>query len=941
MALLLKALAAVALAAATLWTTTTHPVASAPPVPTRAALWPGAASWARAVEDTLALDEKLGQLVAARVTEATESQTLRLAAEGRIGTVVFAEAPVERHLQRVVEWQTAAPVPVLVTGPVAAEEAPALPPALALGAAGQADLVYLAGRALAQGASNLGVHVPASPLLVAPGGSPFGDASTDRSPLAVALVRGLRDGGVMPAARLDGLASPSDYDALVRAGLMETQIRVTPADTLAAVVERVRAIRQRHGFHGLLTARVEREALAVAPDLVAAGVDQIETDRPEGLARVLAAGVQTGNLTAERLDEAVERVLAAKAWNGLDRLHLSTSRGTDAASGGPVVRLSPWRPPSSDLLHRADLLEREIARRAVTVLQPEDGPLPAVGAAAPERVVTLLLDPGLEPDLSLPFANTVSTGFGPQTEATYVRLGLGEPAERYAAALASAEDADLVVVGAYPADGALAARHRSLVGTLLRSDQPVVVAVFGEPGLLAGLPRPAATVAAYGTSAAAQEAAAQAIVGQIDVTGRLPTPIVGLYGSGSGVRLRQQALRPGSAEEAGLRPDAVERLRRVLDEAVASGAFPGAGVAVGRDGVLVELGGVGRLTRGGDPATASTAYDLASLTKVVGTTTAVMMLTEQGLLDLDAPVASYIPEYRQMGKGSVTIRHLLAHTAGHRPFYPFYREGILDREAVLEFVFADTLQYRPGTRSRYSDFDMIVLGEVIERVTGEDLDEYFRTSIFEPLGMTATGFRDVGVVDRTAAPTENDRIWRHRTLQGEVHDEAASVMGGVAGHAGLFSTAEDLSHFAFLLASGGEAYGTRLFRRTTLDRFTERLRLRSTYPTGLGWMVQDPGPGYSSAGSLFGPRSFGHTGFTGTSLWVDPEQELFVVLLSNRVHPTRRNRGIRDVRAELADAVAGAVRTPPGLAARGLGFGPVPDDLPRVATVPNPPPTSG
>ncbi len=940
MALILKLVAAVSLATAALWTSSTLPVASVPAAPTATALWPGARSWARSVEDTLSLDAKLGQLVAARVTHATESQTRRLTAEGRIGSVVFPEAEVARHLDRLDEWQSAAPIPVLVAGqPVAADAAPTLPAPLALGAAGQSELAYLAGRALASGARPLGVHTPRSPLVVAPGGSPFGDASSDRSALGVALIRGLRDGGVMPSARLDGPAEASDFRAFVRAGLMETRLRVSASDSLPRVLDQIGAIRS--DFNGLLVAEVDRAALNAAPALVEAGVDQIETDAPEALARALADGVRTGRLGPARIDQSVQRVLAAKAWNGLDALHPSTGRDAETAGGVQPLRFSPWRPPPTDLLHRSRLLDREIARHAVTVLQDEEGPVPLVGPRAPHSVLTILLDPSLDIDHSLPFANAVSTGVDEGTEATYVRLGLGESAERYADALRRARQADVVVVGAYPSDGALAARHRSMLETLLRSDRPIVVAAFDTPRLMAGLPRPAALVAAYDAHRASQEAAAEAIVGQIAVTGRLPVPVVGLYRAGAGARLRQQAIRPGTPEEAGLDPGAIGRARRVLEQAVESGAFPGAGVAIGRGGVLIELDGVGRLTRGGAPATAATAYDLASLTKVVATTTAVMMLVEQGRLDLDDRVVEYIPAYGAMNKGAVTIRHLLTHSAGHRPFYPFYRDGILDREGVLEFVFADTLQYRPGARSRYSDFDMILLGEIIERITGEDLGDYVHETIYEPLGMAHTGFRHAGDVDRTAAPTEYDRAWRGRTLQGEVHDEAAWVMGGVAGHAGLFSTAHDLSRFAFLLASGGEAYGTRLFRRTTLDRFTERVRLQSTYPTGLGWMVKDPGESYSPAGSLFGPRSFGHTGFTGTSIWVDPEQELFVVLLSNRVNPTRRNSGIREVRADLADAVAGAIRTPPGLAVRGLGFGPIPDDLPRVAAARNPASAAG
>ncbi|MGB3542533.1 serine hydrolase domain-containing protein, partial [Rubrivirga sp.] len=363
----------------------------------------------------------------------------------------------------------------------------------------------------------------------------------------------------------------------------------------------------------------------------------------------------------------------------------------------------------------------------------------------------------------------------------------------------------------------------------------------------------------------------------------------------------------------------------VLEAAVRDGAFPGGAVAVGRDGVLLRLRGYGTLTPGGSRVTPETAYDLASLTKVVGTTAAAMQLVEDGELDLDAEVVQYLPRYRGLGKEFVTVRQLLEHSAGHRAWYPFHANDRLDRRAALDFIYADTLRYPPGTRSRYSDFDMIVLGEVLEAVAERPLDQLLDEQVFAPLGMNQTGFREVGVVDPAAAPTETDSFWRGRTLQGEVHDEAASVFGGVAGHAGLFSNASDLSRFAFVLSNGGRGYGTRLFHRATLDSFTRHVRLRSTYPTALGWMV-NAGRGNTSAGAL-SARAFGHTGFTGTSIWIDPETRLFVVLLTNRVHPTRRNRQIRDVRTSLANEVANAVRTPSGMAHTAWGFGPVPDDL--------------
>ena len=916
MALVLKLAVAAALATAAVWTTATRPVSPAPAAPSAAALWPGAASWSAGVADTLTVGEKAGQLVVARLAEGG-------AAPAGVGGVVVSGGPLDAHLGRLRRLQEAAPLPLLVLTDGAdrvglpLEGTPQFPRPLAFGAAGRADLVYLAARATAEAARAVGVQSPGSPLRV--GASPFGDPSESRAALDAALVRGLRDGGALPAAALDAEADVREAGPLVRAGLMEIRLRARAAETAGAVAARVRAVRAESGFNGLLVLDLESGAPAeTAVAAVEAGADAVLTGAPRETARALEAAARAGRL-GPRLDESVRRVLAAKAWAGLAA---APERGAARdGTGAKALRLSLWRPPSAALLHRAALLRQEVARRAVTVVQDEGGPLPIVGSGAPARVLAVLLD--ADSTRLAPFAEHVAAGLDAGVAFTAARLGPDVGDARFARVLAVAGRADLVVLVA--ADD-LDARQRAVAERALASGPPVALVALGAPGLAEGLSRPAALVAAYGADRAAQRAAAEAVAGQVAVGGRLPVAVAGLWAAGSGRRLRQQALRPGTAEEAGLDEATAERVDAVVRRAVRDGAFPGAAVAVGRDGVLVRLRGYGALTPGGAPATETTAYDLASLTKVVGTTAAVMRLVEAGEISLDAPVRTYLPDYRPVG-GTPTVRQLLSHSAGHRPFYPFYARGVLDREGVLAFVYADTLSYRPGARSRYSDFDMIVLGEVIEAVTGRPLDEALREMVFRPLGMRHTGFRQPGALDPTAAPTERDGVWRGRTLQGEVHDEAASVMGGVAGHAGLFSTAEDLARFAFALASGGEAYGARLFRPSTLDRFTERVRLESTYPTGLGWMLQETGRARSSAGSVFGPRSFGHTGFTGTSIWVDPDQGLFVVLLSNRVHPTRRNRKIGAVRSDLADAVAGSVRAPSGEAVESWGFGPVPDDL--------------
>ncbi len=912
MSLIVKVVTAIGLAAVAVWSTTSVPVTAPAVAPV---LWASAEAPARAVADTLALDAALGQLVAAPETAPGVDG---LVASGRLGRVVVGPRTVDGRLQQVRGWQARAPLPLALAtdDERVALDGPTSASAAELAASGRPDLAFMTGKARAEAARALGVQSPGTALVLAAGASPFGP--TPGSEVERGWVRGVREGRALPSARLVDASGLDGLDALAEAGLMEVHVDAQTPRGVALVAE----VAGRATFNGLVVADLGGTAVG-AVDAVRGGADLVLSATPAAAYDSLARAVQTGRLGAERVREASRRVLAAKVWSGLDL----APPAADAPDGADrPLQIDPWRAPSASLVRRSELLAGEVARSAVTVVQAQPT-LPLVGPDA-RRVVTVLLDPGADVEAGLPFANTLASALGPARQAGYARLGLGDGDDHYGAALAAANQADVVVLGAFPeADGRLAPRHLAFVRAL-NDRRPVVLVALGSARLATGIRRPEALVVAHDRTEAAQVAAAQAIAGQIAVGGRLPYGVAGVAEAGGGDRYRQQVVRPGAPDEAGLDAQAADRVDDVMRQAVASGAFPGGAVAVGRAGVLVRLQGYGRLSPGGTAVTADTPYDLASLTKVVGTTATAMRLVEQGRLDLDAQVSDYLPDYRPVGARSVTVRQLLAHTAGQRPWYPFHANGISDREGALDFIYADTLRTAPGTRSRYSDFDFIVLGELLQRVASEDLDDLFADEVFRPLGMDATGFRGVNVRDPLAAPTEYDGSWRGRTLQGEVHDEAASVFGGVAGHAGLFSTASDMARFGFVLANGGEGYGTRLFRRTTIDRFTERVRLQSTYPTGLGWMVNY---GETSAGSEFGPRSFGHTGFTGTSIWVDPEQEMFVVLLTNRVHPSRRNRRIRDVRPALADAVAGAIRTPPGDPAQAWGFGPVPADLPRVA----------
>lgn len=392
-----------------------------------------------------------------------------------------------------------------------------------------------------------------------------------------------------------------------------------------------------------------------------------------------------------------------------------------------------------------------------------------------------------------------------------------------------------------------------------------------------------------------------------------------------------------SRPQHGMDPGLRSQLDSIMHSALVGGAAPGAALAVGRYGQIVHMRAYGRIdtASGAAAMTDSTRFDLASLTKVVATTTAAMILEESGLLDLDRPVSFYLPELNAPEKAGITVRRLLAHNSG-------FRSGALWRDArglsaFLSAINERPLAYTPGDSTIYSDWGLILTGAVVERITGKPLDDFLQQRVWGPLGMRETGFNplahapiasgadcitgvrmDHPLLPRIAA-TEIDTVYRKRLVHGVVHDENACALGGVAGHAGLFSSVRDLSIFARMMLNGGEHAGVRILKPTTIARWTARQGPRSS--RALGWDTPAPG---SSAGRFFSPRSFGHTGFTGTSMWMDPERGLFVVLLTNRVNPTRANTRHEPLRHAIADAVQQSVRDAPV-----VEWTPAPEPAPR------------
>lgn len=679
-----------------------------------------------------------------------------------------------------------------------------------------------------------------------------------------------------------------------------------------------RIVREEWGFEGVIvtdalwmggaskSAASGADAGSLAVRALIAGNDVIldPAEHKLMIAAVVRA-VEDGAISVARLDSSVRRVLVAKAKAGLDRDRFVDERA--------VASRVPDRV--------ADSVAAAAVRRSLVLAR---GSVAASPVARLRRGDTLrvfsYLDEGEHPAAGvspgLAFAGELAALLGPRGVVVDAVAWTPRTTPSFADVVRKARGARAVVLAPF-------VRPLALKGTIglppaaegvfravmaVRPD-PVVVS-FGDPYLIHQLPAVRTYLLAWNPwSPEAERAAARVVAGSADAPGQLPVSLEGRMASSV-----SSPSAPTAAARAIVQRALLDSLTRVLDGGVADSAFPGAYAVVGTRGGVTASYGAGRIDW---PASAPrpnehTLWDLASLTKVVGTTSAVMQLVDQHRLALGAPVRRYLPAWTGPNKDRVTLRQLLTHSAGLPASVKYYKQATT-RDSVLRLVYATPLDTAPGARTLYSDVGAMLLGEVVERVAGEPLDAYLSRHLFAPLGMTDTRFVRVGpgapsAVARArlaarAAPTERDP-WRGRLVRGEVHDENAYVLGGVAGHAGLFSSAHDLARFARALLGDGRLGSARVFAPGTVARFTTAADPAAS-SRALGW---DTATGDNSAGHLMSPVAFGHTGFTGTSLWIDPANGVFVLLLSNRVNPTRDNQRIGAVRVALADAAMAALR---------------------------------
>ena len=849
------------------------------------------------------------------------------------------------------------------------------PTAMAVGATGDPGAAEWMGRASGRDARALGIHwifAPVADVNVNPRNPvinvrAFGEDPQQVGAMVAAFVRGAQQARVLSTAKhfpghgdtaVDShLSLPvleadtrrlqavelAPFRAAIDAGvasIMTAHIAVPaltadvalPATLSAAILTDL--LRRQMLFQGLVvTDAMEMGGISrrwwsgqAAVETLAAGADVILL--PPFVRAVHAALVRAaerGELAAERLEEAVRRVLSAKARLGF----------TGGVGQPPLSAL-----PDRFALARDAVEAQRVSDSAITLLRDKGDLLP-LDSRRRWRVAVV----GISDSSSAPTTDALVRSLRQDLESvssySIDSRTRGDGAARIVTAVARADVLVMAVrvrVRSSTGTISLPTRQASYAEMLADLDVPTVVVALGSPYAIAGFPQAETALSAYGWSEPLQRAVARAVVGAIPIRGHLPVTVPGLYKVGYG--LQREVLDAGLQAAEGETPPATiapgatggsldddrrpkplrshlraidfEAADQALQSAIADKAFPGAVYAIGHRNTLVRMQAHGRHTydSGAKAMRVDAIFDLASLTKVVATTSVAMRAVEVGALRLDYPVAALVSEFSGDDKDQVTVRSLLTHTSGLPAYVEFFRDydpgaaGPAVRQAILQRIYSTPLEATPGTRYAYSDLGIILLGEVLTRALGEPFWQYAEREVFGPLEMHATRWLPPLEWRSRIPPTERDP-WRGRLVWGHVHDENTYAMGGIAPHAGLFSTAGDLAIFAQTLLNGGTYRHHRTLRRNTIESWTRRQGNVEGSSRALGWDTARP----SEMWSMFSPTAYGHTGFTGTSLWLDPSRELFVVLLTNRVHPSRESRRHLKARIDFHQAVVTAVDT--------------------------------
>ncbi|MCX6133987.1 MAG: serine hydrolase [Ignavibacteriales bacterium] len=916
----------------------------------------GGSEWVESTLQHLTLQEKVSQLIFPSIQGSYYAEDAgawreleRLVVTRKVGGLVLSIGDVYEYAVQMNRIQELADVPLLVAGDfeygvaMRVPRATAFPRAMAIGATRNVRYAFDIAKATALEGRALGVQQNYAPTIDV-NNNPrnpvintrsFGDDVTLVSDMGAAYVKGTQAGGMVSTIKHFPGHGDTDIDthlglvtlnldkkhfetvelppfkAAIRSGAMSVMVGHLAAPALdtgtgipATVSPRITTdlLRNELHFDGLIVTDAMRmravsgkygagEASVLA---LKAGTDVVlmPADIDVAIDAVVAA-VRRGEISERRIDASVRKLLKTKQWAGLDR-----NRFVDIQQVSGIVAS-----------REHEILAREVARKAVTVLGNRKDILP-LSPTDTRKFLDLVVSDTEDPRDGRNFHSELRSR---RNNIEFAKVDPRSNEIEYDAVLESAKSVDVILCQLHlttrsgEMTGFVSSKQKALLSRLASLGKPVIAIAFGNPYVIMDFPKIDAYVCAYSNSDVMQDAVAEVVFAESPAEGKLPVAIPGLYKFGDGVAYPKMRLRRGLPEEAGFSREGLEKVDAIVEQAIRDTAFPGAVLVIAKDGIIVHEKAYGAYDY--DPYSrrvdVSTIFDLASVTKVISTTSAMMRLVGEGKIKLDDPVVKYVPKFGQNGKEHITVYNLLVHNSGLVGWGRFF-EVWKTPQKLLDTVFAAKLMYKTGDTTIYSDLGLITTGKIIEKVAGTTLDRFVDSVFFKPLGMSSTMFNPPERLWNHVMPTEVDNFWRKTgvAVRGTVHDENAWVLGGVSGHAGLFSTAPNLAILLQMELNGGTYGGKRYLREDIIRQFTTRQSEKST--RGIGWDMKPASRSW--AGTLLSTKTFLHTGFTGTSVAADPERNLVVVFLTNRVYPTRDSQKISAVRPQVHDAVVRALR---------------------------------
>ena len=919
--------------------------------------------WVDSLMESMTEEEKIGQLFMIRAhsnlgqdhVKAVKSQIKKF----HVGGLCFFQGTPEKQIELCNTYQSMSKLPMMVA--MDAEWGPSMrlksdlvqfPRQLMLGAIQDNSLIYRFGEEVGRQLRALGVHINFAPVLdvnINPNNPVINDRSFGEDKYNVTTkgymyMRGMQEEKVMACAKHfpghgdtdvdshhDLPVLPFDRDRLNNIEMFPFQVlssqglqsimiahlsvpvldnrQNTPASLSGPIISSV--LKDEIGFNGIVfTDALEMQGVAkhhengeVELQALKAGNDVLllPNDIEKAFNRINEA-LQSGELSQNRLDRSVRKILGAKYDLGLTKV-----KGIDIVEATHVLQSN-----------RAKALHRELIENSVTLIRNKRKLVPIIESENTIHTIAL----GGSPDNHF----IKELGLSVPIQRKQYPLGLSET--RCAALLEEIKEDETVVLSLHGMEK-LARRQFGISDHLIQTIEEInkkanlVLVIFGNPYSLSLFQEIEHVIMAFENGRMVQEVTAHALTGVVGFRGRLPVTADSFSRFGAGISTAG-GIRLGKAlpERVGMSSDTLEKIDQIIGKILRSGSAPGCQVLVAKNNRIVFSKSYGYHTYDRkNPTLPFHIFDLASITKVASSTVAVMKLYEDNQLHLELPIVEYLPELKGSNKAFMNLLDIMAHHSGLLPWIPFYRNTLGNgprftpsdkyyrREADEQFsipitdnlylrndykdsLFAEIIDsdLRRDRNYRYSDLGFYLIGKIVERITGKSLEQYCKEEFYEPLRLQKTMFNPkTGIPTNEIVPSELDRYFRRERIQGYVHDMGAAMLGGVSGHAGLFSNSDDLVVLFQMLLNGGEYGGKQYLKAETISRFTQRHPLSSRRGIGFDMKELNQKEHKVNISKFASDKTFGHYGFTGTGIWVDPQHDLIYIFLSNRTFPSMTN----------------------------------------------------